>query len=130
MVKGNVSWEQEQQGGMRIQEPEAGWAPILFAALVILALSFTLISLVFYGSAKDDYGMACEPADGSPPYPRCVFDLHQMGYSEVLVGVGLFLTALGLYLVRRVKSGTSQPISYIFGMFTLVLGLYALYWFL
>ena len=49
---------------------------------------------------------------------------------EVFVGVGFFFTGLGLYLVRRVKTRSSQPIFYIFGTFMLMLALYALYWFL
>jgi hypothetical protein len=115
---------------MRVDKPEEGWAPILFVVLVILALFFTLISLVYYGSAKDDYPMVCEPSGSYAASPGCASDLNQMTYSEVLVGVGFFFTGLSLYRVRRVKTKSSQPIFYIFGTFMLMLGLYALYWFL
>jgi glycerol uptake facilitator-like aquaporin len=115
---------------LKTERREGGLAPILFVALVILALIFTLISLGYYGSAKDDYAMVCEPSSGPSPHPPCTSDLNQMAFSEVLVGAGFCFTVLGLYLVRRVKTSSSQPIFYIFGMFTIILGLYALYWFL
>ena len=113
---------------MRIEKPDEGWAPALFVVLVILALSFTLTSLVSYASAKDDYySPRCSPSNA---YPACVSDLNQMSLSEALSVIGFVLTVLGLYLVRRARTRSSQPLFYIFGALMIMLALFAVYLFL
>lgn len=117
----------DQSQDMRVEKPDEGWAPVLFVVLVILTLLFTLISLISYASAKDDYySPRCSPSNA---YPACISDLNQMSLSETLSVIGFALTALGLYLVHRAKTRSSQPLFYIFGAFMLMLTLFAVYLF-
>jgi hypothetical protein len=113
---------------MRFEKPDEGWTPIFFVVLVIFALFFTLISLMSYENAKDDY--YSPRCSASNTYPVCISDLSQMSLSETMSVIGFSLTALGLYLIRRAKTRSSQPSFYIFGAFMRMLCLFAVYLFL
>jgi len=98
---------------------------LLFFTLLVIASIITLVSIVSYSAAKDDYGMVCLPVN---TYPRCVTDDNQMATSGALTIVGFALIGLGLFSFNRLKPTlNSQPILYAFIFVALVLGAYAIY---
>lgn len=118
-------------------------APILFLALLALAIVFTFSCLLSYGVAKSDYGMVCIPSTGQVQDPRCLTDLSDVSLFGALsvvgfliVGVGLclnFLVGLGPYPKRYSANETAQflqAILYFLAIVTLLLVIYGVYFFL